>query len=199
MRRFRMIAFAAVAAGAGLAGATMLTAQSIHDEQRRAVGDWLVEHVAESNGGRIVRMTHNNDAYNAEYQLAFWPGNEGIVRGAYAGQLNCMGGSSGGIADVGGEAPAAVRAELAEHLAGCEVPPERIEAALQGFERAFALTLDWAGDAAAAAVESAAADSGTDMMMDTNMAMEMNPEDMAMDMDVNATTNMNYTNSTEPQ
>ena len=196
----RSQALAAALLAAFLAGATILSAQPLPpapEDRRRALGDWLVEHVGEEDGGRIVRLTREADDYRVEYHFAFWRGNAGPVRGGSVFRLNAMCGAMESRPDAAAEPPAAqVRAELADHLDRCGIAPADAAAALGGFERAYALASAWAEEAAAATAAEAAAiaDYGADMIADENMVMDM---DAAVDM--NATVDANMTGAGEPQ
>ena len=150
-RRFRALLIAM--AVAAIAGGGVLFAQPFAavEDRRRAVGDWLVEHVGEEDGGRLVRMTREGDDHVIEYRVGFWRGNPGPVRGGTVMRLNGMCGGYQSPPDPGAAAPAAtIRAELAGHLAQCGVTGEAAAATLEGFERAYALVSAWAEDAAAA-------------------------------------------------
>lgn len=123
------------------------------EDQRRAVGDWLVEHMAESDGGRIVRMTRVHNDQVLEYHVAFWRGNGGPVSHVSverAGQ-GCGGGdwrrdSRSDIWRAEDDVPGVtrtVRASFASALAECGAAREEVSAALAGFEPAFRLAADW--------------------------------------------------------
>jgi len=156
--RFRtgVLALAASAGGVlWLAG--MACAQPFPPEppdQKRAVAGWLVEHEAESDGGRIVRLTRAHGDYLIEYHVAFWRGNSGPYSGTSIGnpQGSCGGDTwqrddDGDVwraeTDVPGQARA-VRARLVESLTQCGASRAEIGAALAGFDRAFAVAADYA-------------------------------------------------------
>ncbi len=172
----RALSLAAPLLLTALAGAAILAAQPAPaEDRRRAVGDWLVEDVAEEDGGRIVRMTRDADDYRLEYHMSFWRGNSGPNRSASAQRFTCMRGDGEGGDEARAEVnPAGLRARLAAYLAACEASPQEVEAALQGFERAFALAAAWGEDAeASTAAEAAAiADYGMEMT-DANLSMDM--------------------------
>ena len=163
-------------------------------DQRRAVGDWLVEHVGEDDGGRLVRMTREGDDHNVEYRIGFWHGNPGPVRGGTVMRMNSMCGEYESPAESGPAAPppTAVRGELVDRLARCGVSDEAAAATLQGFERAYALLSAWAEEAAAVtsaeaqAIADYGAETAMDVMHDPNMVIEnMNLD--AEPTDMNAT------------
>lgn len=173
--RPRRLALAAVSL-AGMAGAVIALAQPDGArDRRRAVGDWLVEDVAEDDGGRIVRMTRTADDYSLEYHASFWRGNSAPARGASAQRLNCMrGGEEGGDDRARDPRAPELRARLAGYLAECEIPPGEVDAALEGFERAFALASVWAREAAAATAAEAAAIADYGAEANINMSMDAN-------------------------
>lgn len=200
MPRTRTPAFAAALLLTGLAGAAILAAQPAPGEdRRRAVGDWLIEDVAEEDGGRIVRMTRTADDYSLEYHVSFWRGNARPNRGASAQRLTCLrGGEEGGTEAADAAQASALRARLADYLAACEASPQEAEAALEGFERAFALASAWAEEAEAATAAEAAAIANYGMEMTTNANLAM---DMAMDtnMIVDADAGMETNSGVGPQ
>lgn len=181
-----------------LAGAAFVSAQpAAHEDRRRAVGDWLVEHVAEDDGGLVVRMSREGDDYRLEYREAFWRGNYGPARGFQAARLNCArGGEAGGPDEAPQLAAGEVRRRFADDLAECGASPQEVDAALRGLEGAYALASDWAEEAAAAtrAEAEAIADFGNDMMADDNMAMDF---DGNMTVDTNMTMDEGPANSSE--
>lgn len=154
------------------------------EDRRRAVGDWLIEHVGEEDGGRLVRMSRERDDYRVEYSRAFWRGNAGPVHGASVMRLNGLCGGFDSPQDPAAAVPAAtIRAELADQLARCGVADAEAAAALEGFERAYALVSEWAQQAAAitAAEAQAIADYGMDMDMGADANMTMTDENMTGD------------------
>ena len=146
----------AASAGSVLLPAAVASAQPFPPEppeQRRAVAGWLVEYAGESDGGRIVRLTRAHGDYLAEYHVAFWRGNAGPYSGvAIAGAEGSCGGETwqrdgeGHVwraeADVLGLGRD-VRGRLVESFTQCGARPEEVEAALAGFDRAFALAAEW--------------------------------------------------------
>lgn len=209
--KLRTVMVSAALLATALAGGAMVSAQPADErvDRRRAVGDWLVESVAESDGGLVVRMIREGEGYRLEYGEAFWRGNSGPVR-RFAGERGNCGGVAEGGADVDAELTAAeVRRRLAEQLSGCGADAREVAAALQGMERAFEIASTWAAEAAAmtAAEAAAIAAYGDDnMAMDVNMAwddnmavdMNMSAEDMWMDANV-ALDEANWTNGIEPE
>lgn len=137
---------------AGLAWGSVAAAQPFPpspEDQRRVVGGWLVEHQPEEDGGRIVRLTRAHGDTLIEHHVAFWHGNAGPFRHAELrrGAQGCPSEDWREdpdqplwrpLADVGAQARL-VRASMAAALAECGAPPEEVEAALRGFEPAFAL------------------------------------------------------------
>jgi hypothetical protein len=121
---------------------------------RRAVGDWLVEHQAESDGGRIVRLTRAHSDHILEYYVSFWRGNAGPYSHASVERVGEGCGSETWQRDPAGgdlwrpesDVPAKakiVRARLAEALAECGAGEDEVAAALAGFEPAFELASAW--------------------------------------------------------
>ena len=199
--RRRSRAFAIALPLAALAAGALASAQPFAEveDRRRAVGDWLVEHVGEEDGGRLVRMIRESGDYSVDYRIAFWRGNAGPVRGGSVLRLNGMCGGFESRPDPAADVPAdEVRAELARHLASCGVGDEEAASTLEGLERAYALVSAWAGEAAAATAAEAAAvaEYGADPMADENMAM---PADDNMVIDMNMTADANETGADEPQ
>lgn len=140
---------------AASAAAALVATQSEGADRSRAVDGWLVEDRAESDGGRLVRLSRQAQGARIQYFVAFWRGNDGRVQGTLVERSDCTDGEEIGRHVI--LEASAVRAMLAGHLAGCGVAPRRIEAALGGFEPAYALALDWARDAEAATAAEAAA------------------------------------------
>ena len=143
--------------GVALGFAGIASAQPFPPEppdQQRAVAGWLVEHAAESDGGRIVRLTRAHDDYRIEYYVAFWRGNSGPYSGtSITGSEGSCGGETWRRDDAGDvwraetDVPGlgrTVRASLAESLAQCGARPAEVRAALAGFDRAFALAAEYA-------------------------------------------------------
>jgi hypothetical protein len=153
----RSIIVAAALCFAACAGTTAAFAQPFPPEppdQRRAVGDWLVEHQAESDGGRIVRLTRAHNDHILEYHVTFWRGNAGPYSHASIVHADQGCGSKDWRRDPAGDiwgpepdVPATakiVRAGLAEALAACGAAEQEVAAAFGGFEAAFELASAWA-------------------------------------------------------
>ena len=119
-------------------------------DRRRNLGGWLVEHVGEEDGGRIVRMSRERDGIRLEYDAVFWRGNYGIYMHSAAKRPGLSCGTDQWRQAWGTTVPAeAVRARLAAHLADCGTAPAQVAAALQGFEPAFRLAARWVRQAEA--------------------------------------------------
>lgn len=146
-RTWRSKAFAAALLAAATASAALLAAQPFDPppDRRRAVGDWLVEHVGEEDGGRIVRMSREGEGFELSHRSAHWRGNRHPYRGGSVRWHGCSRGGEEGQADA--LTAAEVRALLSDWLAECDASPGEAGALLDGFERAFALTVEWNGDA----------------------------------------------------
>ena len=149
------LALAATLSGALLL-AGIVSAQPFPPEppaRKRAVAGWLAEYGGESDGGRIVRLTRAHHDYLIEYHVAFWRGNSGPYSGvSIAGAEGSCGGETWqrdresdvwrAEDDVPGETRR-VRARLEAALAGCGARSGEANAALAGFDRAFALAAEW--------------------------------------------------------
>ncbi len=150
-----MIRFPRALLLAALIGPAVAAAQPEGGDRRRTVGGWLVEDRAEEDGGRFVQLSRHADGARIRYFAAFWRGNDGRVQGVSVERSDCTNGEEIGrrvIPEAG-----ALRATLAGLLAACAVAPRRIDAALAGFDRAYARALDWAAEAEAATAAEAGA------------------------------------------
>jgi len=186
--RPRTFILAAVLISSALAGAAMVSAQSPDErvERRRTVGDWLVEYVAENDGGLVVRMSREGGGFRLRYHEAFWRGNYGPARSVTTALGDCGGGGEESGVDASPTLEAAeLRRRFAEHLATCGAEGREIAAALAYLEQAFAIASIWVAEAEATtdAEATAIAAYGED-----NMAME-----------VNAAEEPGWTNSFEPE
>ena len=122
-------------------------------DERGEVGDWRVDHAAEEDGGRIVRMTRIGGGLAIAYHVAFWRGNGGPLSGLSVERRGQSCASRSWRREPDGDvwrpeadleaASRDVRARIADALAECGLGPRRTEAALAGFERAFALASIW--------------------------------------------------------
>lgn len=85
---------------AALAFALMLPFARVagHPDSRvtshRIVAGVHVESIAESDGGRLVRMSRKGRGYRFEYHLEFWRGNGGVVVGATFRRGDCRSGDA---------------------------------------------------------------------------------------------------------
>jgi hypothetical protein len=64
---------------------------------RRVVAGVRVDMVAESDGGRLVRMRRSGPGYRFDYSLEYWRGNGGLVVGATFRRGKCRSGEADGI------------------------------------------------------------------------------------------------------
>lgn len=137
--------------------ATLLLAaiQGAGEDRRRNVEGWLVEDLAEQDGGRLVRMRRQAGSAHIRFSVAFWRGNDGRIQSTLVERSDCTDGEE--LSRHAVPEPAALRALLAHHLAACAVAPGRITAALAGFDAAYALLRAWADEAEAATRAEAAA------------------------------------------
>jgi hypothetical protein len=140
-----------------LAAMLLLAAVAPYPDRQRRIAGWLVEDLAEQDGGRLVRMRREARGYSARFQAAFWRGNDGRIQATLVEHSDCTNGDE--FARHPAEA-AEVRAQLARHLADCGATPVRIEFLLQGFEPAWLLVSAWAAEAEAATAAEAAAIAG---------------------------------------
>jgi hypothetical protein len=75
MTRVRRLLSALLVAvlGAGTAGA----AEPVQGDRSRTIEGWLVEDVAEQDGGRLVRLSRTAQGIRIQYSAAFWRGTPG--------------------------------------------------------------------------------------------------------------------------
>jgi len=179
--RLRTFVISAALLATAVASGAMVSAQPADErvDRRRAVGDWLIEYVAESDGGLVVRMSRDGDGYRLKYHEAFWRGNYGPVRDISTERRDCGGGGeeSGAGADPTLEA-GELRRRFTDQLADCGAGEPEIAAALEDLEQAFEIASGWAAEAAATTAAEAAAIAayGEDMSADTNVANGVEPE-----------------------
>ena len=130
-------------------------------DRRARVGGWLVADTAEDDGGTLVAMERTVAGLRLEYKAIFWRGNHGIIHDA---AIESCGSEPFRSSDPAEVTAASVRARLAGLLAACGVARDQADAALEGFEGAFAVARRWSGDAARArnAEIAAMADYGRD-------------------------------------
>jgi len=93
---------------------------------RRTIASAQIEAIAESDGGRLVRIRRKGIGYGFEYSLEYWRGNGGVVVGATFRSGKCRSGDSGAIQPTG-EAMArdALFLRLDGYLRECPLPPAR--------------------------------------------------------------------------
>jgi len=124
-------------------------------DRQRMVRGWLVEDVAESDGGRVVRMTRTSGPYRLEYHAAFWRGNDGTIQ-----HLSAIGADCGRSEELDRDPiyhVSEIRARFAAALAECAAPPRAVRAALSGLDPAYALARAWSWEANSATAAEAAA------------------------------------------
>ena len=157
----RRLAFAVLASLAA-AGALLAAQPDERVTRQRTIAGWLVEEIAESDGGRLVRLSRRAEGARMQFTAVFWHGNDGRIQSVLVERSDCTNGEELGRHEV--PEAAALRAQFAALLADCAVPSRRRGAALAGLERAYALASAWADEAeAATAAEAAAiADYGSD-------------------------------------
>ncbi|MEA3016343.1 MAG: hypothetical protein QOI38_1065 [Sphingomonadales bacterium] len=153
--RFSAATAAAPLLLAALAAGAIAAVQPHSGDRHRRVRGWLVEDVAESDGGRLVRISRTSGRYRLEYHAAYWRGNDGTIQHVSAIGPRCGGSEALDrhlIYDV-----IEIRARLAAGLAECAAPPRAVRAALRGLEPAYALALAWDWEARTATAAEAAA------------------------------------------
>ena len=172
-----------------------LSAQS--DDRRRAVGDWLVEDVRDEDGGRTLRLLHEDGDYSLDYHVSFTPGAASYPsQGFMVWRLNCgQGGEESLDGGLDSLEARTIRGRLVQYLDRCTAPAAERDAMLRDFDRAFALLAEWAPESQAAALAEEGMDAAgnaidmageivenmADMALDETMSTDMN---MAMDMDM---------------
>lgn len=140
---------------AALATGAIVAAQPGARDRHRTVAGWLVESVAEEDGGRLVRMTRTSGPYRLEYHAAFWHGNDGVIQRVSATGAGC--GSDDELDRHLIVHVREIRARLAAGLAECAAPPSAVRAALRGLDPAYALARAWHAHAFVATHAEAAA------------------------------------------
>lgn len=143
---------------AGLGAGMAWAGPPAQGDRSRTIKGWLVEDVAEQDGGRLVQLSRGSRGLRIQYSAAFWRGNHGRIQSILVEVSDCTNGETldrNAVPDA-----KAVRVLITAHLTECAVPPRRIEATLRGFESAFALALAWARDAEAATIAEAEAIAG---------------------------------------
>lgn len=101
------------------------------DRDSRVTGNAIVagvrvESVAESDGGRLVRMRREGRDYSLEYSLEFWRGNGGVVVGATFRSGKCRSGDASGIQPTDeAMARATLDLRLGDYLRECPLAPAR--------------------------------------------------------------------------
>ncbi|HYG28799.1 MAG TPA: hypothetical protein VD887_01140 [Allosphingosinicella sp.] len=136
-------------------GTAAIAAGPPSGDRHRRVEGWLVEDVAESDGGRVVRMTRTSGPYRLEYHAAFWRGNHGTIQ-----HVSAIGAACGGSEALDPHPiyhVSEIRARLAAALAECAAPPRAVRAALRGLDPAYALARAWSSEANSATAAEAAA------------------------------------------
>lgn len=157
---------------AGLGAGVAWAGQPSGGDRSRTIKGWLVEDVAEQDGGRLVQVSRASKGLRIQYSAAFWRGNDGRIQSTLVEVSDCTNGETldrHAVPDA-----KTVRALIAAHLRECAVPPRRIEAALRGFEPAYALALTWARDAEAATIAEVEAIAGHSR--ETDDAMPNDPD-----------------------
>jgi len=98
----------------------------------------VVDRVAESDGGRLVRMRRGGHGYRFEYLLEYWRGNGGVVVGATFRRGDCRSGDAGVILPTGeAMARATLDFRIGEYLRECPLSPAREGALRRSLDAAW--------------------------------------------------------------
>jgi hypothetical protein len=180
--RFALLA-GSLAAGAESAPVSAQPFPPTPPDDSHKVGGWLIEHVAEEDGGRMVRLVRTRKGYRLAYHVAFWRGNAGPLSGVSVERRGRSCASESWRRDPAGNvwraetdlaaAAGAVRARLANALAECGRRPGQADATLAGFERAFPYAWAWTEIARLATQTEAEAIANEDR--DTDAAPDADP------------------------
>jgi hypothetical protein len=149
-----------------IAALFLLAASLQPDDERvirqRALAGWTVADIAESDGGRLVRMHRSANGFRLQFHIAFWRGNAARIQGTLLERGDCTGGDE---IDPGLRPQERyVRERFVAHLSDCAASAGEARTALRGFAEAYALAARWADEAEAAtdAERRAVADYGRD-------------------------------------
>ena len=116
--------------------------------RQRAVAGWQVAYIAESDGGRLIRMHRRANGIRLQFHIAFWRGNAARIQGTLIERSDCTDGDE--VDPSLRPQDRHVRALFERHLATCAATPAQARAALSGFAQAHALAARWADEAEAA-------------------------------------------------
>ena len=145
-----------LALAGALAGGAALAGQPDELETRqRTVSGWRIAEVAESDGGRVVRLSREAEGARLQFTAVFWHGNDGRIQSVLVERSDCTNGEELGRHEV--PDATALRALFTAALADCALPPRRIAAALAGLKPAYTLAAAWADEAATATAAEAQA------------------------------------------
>lgn len=118
---------------------------------RRTIASVTIEAIAESDGGRLVRMRRKGARYAFEYHLEYWRGNGGVVVGAAFRSGKCRSGEADAIVPYEqGMARAMLDSRLGDYLRECPLPPARQAELRRSLDAAWPAFLALAEDARAA-------------------------------------------------
>jgi hypothetical protein len=116
--------------------------------RQRTVAGWLVADIAESDGGRLVRMHRRAGGIRLQFHIAFWRGNARRIQATLIERSDCTDGD-----EVDPDLlpqDRTIRALFERHLSTCAATPAEARAALSGFAQAHAFAARWADEAEAA-------------------------------------------------
>ena len=136
-----MLASAGALLLAALAAGTIVAAKPGAGDRQRIVRGWLVEDLAEEDGGRLVRISRTSGPWRLEYHAAYWRGNDGVIQ-----RVSALGPGCGGDEELDRHLifhVVEIRKRLTAALAQCPAPPRAVRAALRGLEPAYALARAW--------------------------------------------------------
>ena len=120
---------------------------------RRTIDGTRVEAIAESDGGRLVRLRRKGAGYAFEYHLEFWRGNGGVVVGATFRSGKCRSGDASAIQPTEeAMARSALDYRLGEYLRECPLSLARGAALRRSLDAAWPAFSSLAQQALAATV-----------------------------------------------
>jgi hypothetical protein len=115
--------------------------------RQRPVAGWVVADIAESDGGRLIRMHRRAGGIRLQFHIAFWRGNAQRIQATLIERSDCTDGDE--VDPALRPQNRYVRALFERHLATCAASPAESRTALSGFAQAHALAARWADEAEA--------------------------------------------------
>lgn len=146
----RLTLTAAMLLAAASAGAATPDADS-RLVSRRTIDGTRVEAIAESDGGRLVRMVRGGRGYRFEYLLEYWRGNGGVVVGATFRRGECRSGDASVIQPTeDAMARSTLDFRIGEYLRECPLGPAAERALRKSLDAAWPAFSAMANEARAA-------------------------------------------------